>query len=127
MNKDKHLHVNFEIIEMAYSARRLFKTGSVYDQKLMDLYCQYSPIQDLCVFFSRAKHLFPRLNCGISSVYLKHRLGIGEIIRGAYQGQGHTFLLLDGKTVVDITADQFGGPPVYVGPLCFPWDLLRKE
>jgi hypothetical protein len=26
-----------------------------------------------------------------------------------------------GEIVVDITADQFGGPAVYVGPLAEPW------
>jgi hypothetical protein len=43
-------------------------------------------------------------------------------VRGTYSGYSHTFLLLGGN-VVDITADQFDGPPVYVGPLTQPWEV----
>lgn len=55
---------------------------------------------------------------------MQHRLSEGEIRNGSYAGHGHTFLVIEG-VVVDITADQFDGPDVYVGPLVAPWSLQR--
>lgn len=120
------------VLDTAYSARRLFESGHVYDQNLITLYEQYNPLQNPDLFFSQAKDLFPNLNCGIASVYLKHRLGKGVIVQGQFQNHGHTFLLLDEDMVLDITADQFGGPAIYFGPLSLPWavhhgKLLRAK
>ena len=44
------------------------------------------------------------------------------MVTGSYEGQKHTFLMLD-NLVLDITADQFGGPALYVGSLVSPWSL----
>jgi len=47
----------------------------------------------------------------------------GEIVQGKYQNENHTFLMLEDNQIVDITADQYGGPKVYVGDLKLPWSL----
>ncbi len=74
---------------------------------------------------------FPRDNCEHASVYLRHFVGGGDIIDGTYidtdsREMPHSFLYigetaLAEETIADITADQFGGPAVYVGPLVLPW------
>ena len=98
----------------------------VTESLLRTLYLEYHAIPEPDLFFSRAKELFPSLNCGIASVYLKHCFGAGQIVQGSYAGLGHTFLVLD-DVIVDITADQFGGPPVYVGPLISPWSPPESQ
>jgi hypothetical protein len=87
---------------------------------LVDLYHAYNPaVSDAERYVEVALEMFPLGNCGLATVLLQHYLG-GEIVNGSYDGRAHTFLLLYGL-VVDITADQFGGPEVYVGPLQAPW------
>lgn len=56
-----------------------------------------------------------------ATVYLNHLFSAGEIVNGKFKGNNHTFLLLDQNIVVDITADQYGGPRVYVGEMKLPW------
>jgi hypothetical protein len=86
------------------------------------VYGAYAPIIDLDLFLSRARALFPALNCGLCSTYLSAVLGRGVVRRGTYGAAGHTVLMV-GHLIVDITADQFGGPSVYVGTLQRPWHL----
>lgn len=38
---------------------------------------------------------------------------------------GHAFLQVRRRIVVDVTADQFGGPGVHVGDLLPPWERVR--
>jgi hypothetical protein len=102
-------------------ARRQFETGSINQGLLVELYRNYTNVGDTARFVSKAKDIFPNGNCGLASLYLRKKLG-GEIIQGKYGEYDHTFLVAD-KTVIDITADQFGGPEVYVGPLQPPWSL----
>jgi hypothetical protein len=91
---------------------------------------------------------FPVSACETATAELRHRVGRGEIIVGSYgQDDGghydheqeryvdgyfeygarpHTFLgmgstALAPSTIMDITADQFGGPKVYVGNWCNPY------
>ncbi len=72
---------------------------------------------------------FPREACVDASVVLRARLGDGCVIeRGGYHiGDSeiapHSFVAVNGgKDIVDITADQFKGPEVYVGRFKLPWD-----
>ncbi len=104
--------------------RRQFESGKVPQLLLALEYSRYNPISDVTRFISSAGEMFPKLNCGIASTYLRGELGAGQIVTGSYNGEKHTFLLLDGRVVVDITADQFGGPSVYIGALRKPWSLL---
>jgi hypothetical protein len=92
---------------------------------------------------------FPYNACDDASAELRERIGYGEIIRGSYgKDDGghydrqkrtwvsgysedigdryHSFLLvgetaLGNYTIVDITADQFDGPAIYVGAMTPPW------
>ncbi len=88
------------------------------------LYFQYNAVAEPRLFVERALEMFPRLCCGLASVYAQHRLGGGSVVRGWYGGQRHTFLSCRG-CVVDLTADQFLGPAVYVGRLRAPWRIGR--
>jgi len=107
--------------KLAAEARLAFEADNIAPVLLEDLYTHYNPeVKDVAGFIKKASGLFPTANCGITSLYLQHKLKAGEIINGTYGSNGHTFLLID-TLVVDITADQFGGPSVYVGSLEKPW------
>jgi hypothetical protein len=105
--------------------RKQFEEGGINQELLSQLYEDYAQVGDTTKFVSKAKEIFPRGNCGLATLYLRQIIG-GEIIRGAYANQGHTFLMLD-KRIIDITADQFGGPKVYIGPLRSPWALRKPS
>lgn len=109
--------------QVAQAIRKEFEHGEVSCEVLINLYKKYHPIDDIEGFIEQSQELFPHLNCGIASVYLKHILQAGEVKRGKYRDENHSFLVIDKTTVVDITADQFGGPRVYVGSLQLPWVL----
>jgi len=111
-----------EIRREALEARERFESGEIDKNKLARLYQGYNPISDTKTFVRRSRRFFPNLNCGLASLYLKDNLHAGEVIRGKYNGENHTFLLIDDEVVVDITADQYGGPKVYVGHLRKPWE-----
>ena len=112
---------------IAIKARKAFETKKIDRSILKELYTQYHPVRNIDMFISREKSFFPNLNCGITSAYLKYMLGRGDIVNGNYGNNNHTFLLLNKKTIVDITTDQYGGPKVYVGPLKNPWSLRNLE
>jgi len=109
--------------EAAQEMRKEFEQKQISTELLATLYLQYQPIENIGTFLRCAEEMFPKLNCGIASIYLKYCLRMGEIIQGKYGNDNHSFLLLDEKFVVDITADQYGGPPVYVDVLKPPWTL----
>jgi hypothetical protein len=111
------------INRIAQLARRRFESQQVCPAILSVLYQAYNPLPDIGSFINRAKTLFPRLNCGLASIYLQKLLNRGDIIQGHYASHRHTFLMLNHSLIVDITADQFGGPKVYVGPVKAPWGL----
>ncbi len=113
--------ITFTIEEIAQQTRRQFELKSTDTGLLINLYREYADVGDTARFVSKARDIFPIGNCGIASLLLKEKLG-GEIVRGKYREQRHTFLVVD-SIIVDITADQFGGPKVYVGPLRPPWSL----
>lgn len=110
-----------KLTAIATEARNLFEKSQIPRGKLRELYLEYNHIENINDFLDQAQAMFPVLNCGLASVYLRNIVGDGEVMRGNYKGEGHTFLLLD-SVVIDITADQFDGPPVYVGPLVLPWE-----
>ena len=110
-----------KIVSMA--TRKIFEQRKTDKKILKESYLEYNPIENVDGFIEKSETLFPKLNCGLASVYLKKMLGVGDIVKGSYENQKHTFLLVNKKVVVDITADQFGGPEVYVGSLISPWSL----
>lgn len=120
------------IQKAAVKARKQFEDRKVDSRVLEKLYATYNPnVGDVALFVQRACELFPQLNCGLASVYLREILNLGTVTQGKYLDQNHTFLLIDEEepekfTVADITSDQYGGPPVYVGPLQIPWALKQK-
>jgi hypothetical protein len=104
----------------AIDAREQLSRRRVDPELLARLYYAYNRIPDVDAFVESGLRMFPRLCCGLASSYLRGRLGEGVVCRGSYGGQRHSYLLVRGS-VLDITADQFGGPEVYHGPLVSPW------
>ena len=103
--------------------RRAFETKNVDEALLAELYAKYADVGDAALFVKRALGSFPELACGAATVYLRHRLSAGAIVQGKYDRENHTFLQMEDGTIVDITADQYGGPKTYVGKLQPPWSL----
>ena len=112
-----------EILEIAKNTRREFEESRVDKDLLARLYLAYNQVEDINSFIKRADLIFPSLNCGLASAYIQGKIECGEIVLGHYHNNPHSFLLLDEGFIVDITADQFGGPKIYVGPLTYPWSV----
>lgn len=112
--------MNQLLVRQVEITRANFEANRIPHQQLAELYSRYNPNVEINSFLGEAARLFPKLNCGLTSVYLHHVLGKGKIINGSYARRNHTFLSL-GNTIIDITADQFGGPKIYIGPLIAPW------
>lgn len=91
---------------------------------------------------SRARYLheiqakFPKGNCGIASAVMLAAVGTGARVYGSYicsevggsqYSAPHMFLSVEtqdnGPVIANITADQFGGPSIYVGKLVLPWSM----
>jgi hypothetical protein len=114
-----------EAFKIAKRVRKEFQDNSIPLSVVKELYLSYNPAEKkIDEFFDKAKILFPNLNCGIASAYLKAQIEGSQIVQGKYNGNNHTFLLKD-NLIFDITADQYGGPKVYVGPLISPWSLEK--
>lgn len=109
-----------DLFSFAEETRKQFELGLVSKELLKFLYINYNNKVNIDEFIPRALELFPKLNCGLCSVYLQHLLQKGILINGSFGHFSHSFLLVDDK-VIDITADQYGGPRIYVGPLKHPW------
>ena len=118
---------NIRIKEIVTEVRERFVARQVSRDVLQRLYHQYNPSVDAVIFVAEAERMFPHLNCGLATVYLRAILGQGRVRQGKYADNNHTFLLLNGDMVVDITADQYGGPKVYVGKLEFPWSIPTEN
>lgn len=104
-------------------ARSAFENREIPRDLLVRLYRHYNPTIEIDSFLDQAAELFPALNCGLASAYLQYTLDQGEIITGSYDNHRHTFLKVD-ALIVDITADQFGGPRIYLGPMRNPWAFI---
>lgn len=119
-----------EVRAIASEVRKQFELGEVDEYLLRTAYQRYNPLEDPDLFLQRAKEYFPHLNCGLTTTYLQGKLQTGTIVNGRYRDQNHTFLLLDNPEsepiIIDITADQYGGPKVYVGPVEAPWSLNKE-
>lgn len=105
----------------ALSARAAFERKTVSPEYLAEIYAAYNPLPDMEGFVAQALFMFPKLNCGLASVYLQNVIPHSRIHRGTYDGEHHTTLLIEEGTIADITADQYGGPRVYVGAIKAPW------
>lgn len=90
---------------------------------LKNLYKIYNHDVDIEEFIIEAEKIFPKLNCGLASVYLRYILGTGEVVRGKYNGNNHTFVKIGKSKILDITADQYGGPKIYMGNIKSPWSF----
>ena len=118
----KHFMSMDEIKTIAESIRAEFENGTIPLNLVKSLYQSYNPLENIDIFFDEARKLFPKGSCGIASVYLNAQIKGSRIIRGRYNEKKHTFLLVN-NNIVDITADQYGGPKVYIGPIVSPWNL----
>jgi hypothetical protein len=110
------------IERLAQETRALFENRIVSREIIGKLYEEYNPnLGDARKFLEAAEHLFPQLNCGLASIYLAHQISSeAEVVRGTFSQERHTFLKVGGR-ILDITADQYGGPSVYAGPIRPPW------
>lgn len=116
-----------EVKKVAFEVRKRFESKQVDKEELKKLYLAYHDACCMDDFLDQAEKIFPKLNCGLTAVYLQKVLGKGEIIKGYYERNPHTFLLIDNYYIVDITSDQYDGPEIYVGPLKSPWALNYKK
>jgi hypothetical protein len=110
---------------IAQEARQAFEANIIARPLLRKLYLEYNPsVLDVDNYLDFAARIFPKGNCGLASIYLQHQLGVGKVVEGTYclerSIEPHQFLKV-GELIIDITADQFDGPAVYVGPLELPW------
>lgn len=115
------------VLSLLKEERVKFETGEAYDEVLAHEYSHYAPqVGNVYRFLEQAKLLFPNWNCGLTSVAIRNRLGFGDIMYGSYNKESHTFLTFTYHCkiyIADITADQFGGPKIYCGPLKKPWSI----
>lgn len=113
--------------KVAVTVRAEFESGSLDRTLLRELYLSFRAVPDIDRFLELAAKSFPAFNCGLTSVYLQYRLGCGEVVQGSYGVVPHTVLLLPRGLILDITADQFGGPKTYIGRLHSPWRLPNQK
>ena len=114
-----------KIYDAAVLAREGFERQTLDRDVLWLRYCRWNPSaydEDKDFFLDLAAQSFPVGNCGLASAYLWEEVSIGDGQPKSvfYRGEGHT-VLLGRIAMVDITADQFGGPRVYIGPMVSPW------
>ncbi len=132
------------ILSIAESTRRDFEVGAIAVPHLVKVALINRPglteeeLRYVRVGATGAVANFPDEACQVATDELKHRLGFGEIIDGSYvvtdsggheSFERHEFLEVGRtdraeRTIVDISADQFGGPPLYVGAWIRPWSTL---
>jgi hypothetical protein len=113
-----------EVFETGARVRAEFDRWAIDEDVLRWLYPAWNPgmlTADFDDYLRRARESFPTGCCGLASVYLMYELKTGEPEHGRYDETGHTVLKWAHQRIADITADQFGGPEVYVGPPDYPW------
>lgn len=112
-------------IALAESVRHDFEQG-IIDRELLTRICNgYKATDSIQEFIQEASECFPYGNQIIASLYIREKVG-GTVTEGTFNSEPHAFLMLKDKRIIDITADQYGGPKVYVGPLVHPWSLPRN-
>ena len=109
------------LLEKIKKIREAFEKGLVNKQNLSLLYSKYTSVPEPDRFVRDAFLIFPFLNCGLTSVYLREQLKEGRIVQGKYRHHPHTYLQLSDDRIIDITADQYDGQKVYIGILRAPW------
>ncbi|MBS3168250.1 hypothetical protein J4216_03940 [Candidatus Woesearchaeota archaeon] len=115
--------MNFSKLKaIVIKSRKDFENKKINKETLKELYLNYNKIEEIDTFLDEAEILFPKLNCGLASLYLKYKLKKGVIINGKYKENNHTFLLMD-NIIIDITSDQYDGPKIYIGEIKHPWKL----
>lgn len=110
------------IHNIVIKTRKQFEMNTVDTAMLKKIYGSYTLIPNMDEFVTIALSQFPKLNCGLTSLYLQYLLQDGEVHSGKYKQENHTFLTIE-NLIIDITADQYGGPKIYIGSLCEPWLL----
>ena len=120
-----------KIYEAAAKVRNEFESQSVDRDLLWVRYCRWNPAAwryDKNRYLDLAAASFPLGSCGLASAYLWGEVDVGEGQPKSvyYRGYEHT-VLLGRIAMVDITADQFGGPRVYIGPMLDPWTDLAQS
>jgi hypothetical protein len=121
-------HTLNQLVEIATETRAEFAAGSVPMKTLSRLYLARYPDDEQAIrAIVRHPPVFPDRYCELATVYLLDKLGEGEFGLGRYDGRPHAFAdmgatALQSTTIVDITADSLGGPPIYVGPVIDPWE-----
>lgn len=136
MNKD-------EILAVAIRTREDFEQKSLKVQYVQDLvikhlsYIAESYEAELTAWIEQTLSLFPVNGCEVATAVLLDRLRTGKIVYGRYEHEplgphnirkSHTFWTQSESNssnplIADITADQYGGPPIYVGTLIKPWNI----
>lgn len=114
------LLVDAKTLRTVVEVRAAFEARSCDNGIAAAAYQAYTSVPDIELFLWRAQVLFPALNCGLCSAYLRSVLSCGSIVHTRYNGHPHTVLAVD-NVIIDITADQYGGPPIYVGAARPPW------
>ena len=123
-----------EIEKIASDVRRLWESGAIATEKVAFTYRSWLNRLNLQLseeesiqLVTEAIAMFPTGCCGLASCVLAEHLDNATIVRGYWKASPpcpHTWISV-GELMVDITADQFGGPPVFVGPLEAPWSLEK--
>ncbi|HVV67264.1 MAG TPA: hypothetical protein VHB72_04330 [Candidatus Saccharimonadales bacterium] len=114
-----------EVYRVAKEVREGFEQRSFDPEVVWARYCSWVPDArhwDRGKFLDLANTSFPLGCCGLASAFLSKEVdvGYGQPEHIYYKSYPHTVLLGD-IAMVDITADQFGGPRIYVGPMVDPW------
>lgn len=122
-----------ELRAIAETSRTDFESGAISVDHVLEVGRLYLPAGAIDMYGAEVPAIltyFPSMACDLASAVLRHRVGYGEVSEGSYEGLVHTFLnlgetALGPETIVDITADQYGGPRMYVGPLTEPWSKAQ--
>jgi hypothetical protein len=118
------------LLQIARFARQKLEQGHMDPELrtlLIELYSAYNPeVENVPLFVDTALAQFPKLSCGIASLYLRELLGTGYVVQALYGRENHTVYISIDNLIVDITADQYGGPEIYVGEMVEPW-LLKSS
>ncbi len=128
LSESSRIALEFE----ARAVREMFETGRYDPSEVSELVQTYwtnrgsqRDSEQLRSSIESCMPNFPRGWCDIASVVLMHRLGEGELLTGVYYKSPRVFdshaVLSVGGAICDMTADQFGGPKLYVGEFVLPW------
>ena len=78
-----------DIQTIAFKTRSKFENRKVDGSLLKELYLQYSIVENIDLFIEKALQMFPKLNCGLASIYLNYLYPQSKIVRGTYKNKPH--------------------------------------